>query len=204
MKKLIKGLHKFKTEVFSVNKNFFEDLVAEGQSPEVLFITCSDSRIDPSLGTSTEPGDLFIMRNAGNVVPTYAIGSGEAATIEFAVNALGVQDIILCGHSHCGAVGAALDESKLADMPSLSSWVQENITPTLELVRENYNEVDESILTQENVLAQVENLKTHPAVMEKLASGQLNIHAWVYKIETGDILSYNDESEQFESVHHQD
>ena len=110
----------------------------------------------------------------------------------------------MCGHSHCGAVQAALDPSKIEGMPSLQSWVKENIIPARALVEKHYGELDASILTQENVLQQVENLKSHPSVMQKLAEGTLDIHAWVYKIETGDILSFNPESEQFELVYHQE
>ena len=109
MQKLIHGLHHFQTALFGSQRELFERL-AEGQSPEVLFITCSDSRINPNLLTQTEPGELFILRNAGNIVPPYgAVQGGEAATIEFAVAGLGVKDIIVCGHSHCGAMKGLLE-----------------------------------------------------------------------------------------------
>src|SRR5688572_14829550 len=104
MQKLVQGLHQFQSSIFSSQRDLFERLAVK-QTPDALFITCSDSRINPNLITQTEPGDLFILRNAGNLVPRYDTGSsGEAATIEFAVVALKVTDIIICGHSHCGAM----------------------------------------------------------------------------------------------------
>lgn len=203
MEKLIKGLHKFQTEVFPLKQNFFQEL-AKGQAPEILFITCSDSRINPNMVTSADLGDLFIIRNAGNIVPPYGTGGGEEATIEFAVNDLMVQDIILCGHSLCGAIQASTDLKKLTHMPSLTRWVQAYIEPTLTLVNENYQNLSKkdmiTVLTQEHILKQVENLKTHPAVNAKLLDGSLAIHAWMYTFETGEILSYNVEDGQFERI----
>ena len=123
MQKLIHGLHRFQTDVFSDRRAFFEQL-AKGQAPEVLLITCSDSRIDPSLLTQTDPGELFILRNAGNIVPPHgAANGGEGATIEFAVAGLGIKDIIICGHSHCGAMKGLLEPDQLATMPTVASWL---------------------------------------------------------------------------------
>ena len=188
MKKLITGLHKFQTEIFPGKKILFEDLVKE-QTPEVLFITCSDSRINPNLITSTEPGDLFIIRNAGNIIPTYKFTGGEWATIEFAILVLNIKHIVVCGHSHCGIIQASINKANNKDnlnsMPSLSKWINENIEPTLNFVKKNYQNLDETsvidILTQENVLNQIENLKTHPDINLKLIQGELIIHAWVFK-----------------------
>src|SRR5947209_1011259 len=113
MQKLVEGVHHFQANIFSPQRELFERL-ADGQSPVALFITCSDSRINPNLLTQTEPGELFILRNAGNLVPPYGAGpGGEAATVEFATAALGIRDIIVCGHSHCGAMRALLAPAKL-------------------------------------------------------------------------------------------
>ena len=203
MKNLIKGLHKFQTEVFPIQKNFFQEL-AKGQTPEILFITCSDSRVNPNLVTSSEPGDMFIIRNAGNIVPLYGANGGEQATIEFAVTELMVQDIILCGHSFCGAIQASTQLERYKHMPSLIHWVQQHIEPTLALVKENYPNLDDAalldVLTQEHVLRQVENLKTHPTVSKKVAEGTLALHAWIYTFETGEILAYNVQEGQFERI----
>lgn len=117
MQKLIEGLHQFQNSVFGTQRELFERL-AHGQTPETLFITCSDSRINPNLLTQTEPGELFILRNAGNIVPPYSTSQGgEAATIEFAVAGLNVRDIIICGHSHCGAMKGLLDPPPIVTSP---------------------------------------------------------------------------------------
>lgn len=205
MKKLIKGLHKFQTEVFPIQKDFFHDLT-KGQSPEILFISCSDSRINPNLVTSADPGDLFILRNAGNIIPTYAIQNSEAATIEFAVCELQIQHIIICGHSHCGALEATLHPDELIDQPSLSYWLNTNISPTLKMIHENYKNLTHAalmdILLQEHVLQQIENLKTHPVVNKAIANHMLTLHAWLYEFEHGDIFAFNIYNGQFELIKH--
>ena len=123
MQKLIQGIHQFQAKNFVPMQGLFEQL-AKGQNPETLFITCSDSRIDPNLLTQAKPGDLFILRNAGNIVPPHGAGNGgEAATIEFAVAALGVKDIIICGHSHCGAMQGLLQPEQVASLAAVSSWL---------------------------------------------------------------------------------
>lgn len=201
MQKLVDGVHKFQKEIFGQQKGLFERL-ARKQEPDTLFITCSDSRINPALLTQTEPGDIFILRNAGNIVPPFgaAPASGEAATIEFAVAALGVKDIIVCGHSHCGAMKALVDPSQAQDLPSMKRWL-EHAQITREIVREKYQDRGAEDLVgvciQENVLAQLENLRTHPQVAAKLASGSLRLHAWVYNIETGEVFNYDPEEGQF-------
>lgn len=203
MEKLIKGLHKFQTEIFPENKDFYESLT-KGQNPEVLFITCSDSRINPNLVTSTGPGDLFILRNAGNVIPPYTHGGSEAATIEFAIGELHVNHIIVCGHSYCGAIQTAKDVDNVKNMPALFYWIKNYIQPTYEFVKENYGDIKgatfHNILVQEHVLRQVEHLKTHPLVSEAIAKGNIILHAWVYQFETGEIYSYKSQEGQFERL----
>lgn len=200
MQKLIAGLHHFQRNIFTTQRELFERL-AGGQSPDALFITCSDSRINPNLITQTEPGDLFILRNAGNIIPPYGASvGGEAATIEFAVAGLGVKDIIVCGHSHCGAMKGLLDESLVAETPAVKSWLQ-HAEITKRVIRENYKGLEGeqlmSACVQENVLAQLENLKSHPSVAARLASGRLNLHGWVYKIETGQVFAFDPTAGQF-------
>ncbi|MBL0170224.1 MAG: carbonic anhydrase [Gemmatimonadaceae bacterium] len=200
MQKLIDGLHHFQTTLFSTQRELFERL-AGGQSPDALFITCSDSRINPNLITQTEPGELFILRNAGNIIPPYgASQGGEAATVEFAVAGLGVQDIIVCGHSHCGAMKGLLDESLTADIPAVRSWLG-HAESTKRVMKENYvgltGEKLVSACVQENVLAQLENLKTHPSVAARLARGKVKLHGWVYKIETGEVFGFDPTQGQF-------
>jgi carbonic anhydrase len=200
MQKLFDGLHHFQKNIFSSQRELFERLV-KGQSPETLFITCSDSRINPNLLTQTEPGELFILRNAGNIVPPYgAANGGEGATIEYAVAALDVKDIIICGHSHCGAMKGLLDPDSLWELPQVSQWLS-HAEATRRIMRENYTELtDNDLLTatvEENVLVQLENLRTHPSVAARLARGRLNMHGWVYQIETGKVFAYDPEQGQF-------
>ena len=200
MQKLLQGIHHFQDNVFSSQRELFERL-AEGQHPDALFITCSDSRINPNLITQTEPGELFIIRNAGNIVPPYgAANGGEGATIEFAVVGLGIQHIIVCGHSHCGAMKGLLHPESLTGLPMMAAWLG-HAEATRRIARQKYEdrpaEALLNVAIQENVLVQLENLRTHPAVAAALAGGKLKLHAWVYKIETGQVFAYDPERGQF-------
>lgn len=201
MQKLMQGIHRFQANIFSSQRELFERL-ADGQNPDALFVTCSDSRINPNLITQTDPGELFILRNAGNIVPPYgAANGGEGATIEFAVVGLGVKDIIVCGHSHCGAIKALLAPDDMRDnMPAMHAWLR-HAEATRWIVKEKYAGLTGpdlmSVAIQENVLAQLDNMRSHPAVAARLARGQLKLHAWVYKIETGQVFAYDPERGQF-------
>lgn len=200
MEKLLKGIHKFQSDVFHARRDLFTRLVG-GQNPQALFITCSDSRVVPELLTQADPGDLFVLRNAGNIVPSYSPGSsGEAATIEYAIRGLGVKDIIICGHTRCGAMQACLDPDCLESMPRVRSWLS-HADASVEIVVTQYPSVTSEarwkVLIQENVLVQIENLKTHPAVAAALAENQVRLHAWVYKMETGQIFTYDPGSGQY-------
>lgn len=200
MQRLIQGIHKFREEAFRPLQGLFEQL-AHGQSPDTLFITCSDSRIDPNLLTRSKPGELFILRNAGNIVPPHgAANGGEGATIEFAVAGLGVKDVIVCGHSHCGAVNGLLNPDKVAGLPTVAGWLQ-HAEATRSIVHENYQHLSGPPLLnaaiQENVLVQLEHLRTLPAVAARLAKGALKLHGWVYKIETGEVFAYDPAAGQF-------
>lgn len=193
MQKLVQGIHDFQATVFRSQRELFQRLAA-GQHPDALFITCSDSRINPHLITQTDPGDLFLLRNAGNIVPPYgAANGGEGATIEFAVVGLGITDIIVCGHSHCGAMEGLLHPESLQRMPTVAAWLS-HAEATRQIVGQKYADLPAdallNVVIQENVLVQLENLRTHPAVAAGLASSQLKLHAWVYKIETGQIFAY--------------
>jgi len=199
MQKLIAGLHQFQKNVFASQKELFERL-AKKQEPETLFITCSDSRFSPNLITQTAPGELFILRNAGNIVPPYGTSTGgEAATIEFAVLGLGVKDVIVCAHSQCGAMKALL-QAPNEEMPAVSAWLRYAET-TRRIIKDNYRHLEgEAMLTatvEENVLSQLENLRTHPSVASRIARGELFLHGWVYKIETGEVFSFDPEVGQF-------
>ncbi len=204
MQKLVEGIHQFQNGIFSSKQRLFEGLV-DGQQPLTLFITCSDSRIDPSLLTQTEPGELFILRNAGNIVPPYgAVEGGAAATIEYAVSVLGVNDIVICGHSHCGAMGGLLDQSQLEKLPAVRAWLG-HAESTHRIIEENYSHITDAAArltatVEENVLVQLEHLRTHPTVAAALARKSLNLHGWVYKFETGQVFGYHPELGQFVPV----
>jgi len=199
MEKLISGIARFQSSSFEQRKKLFADL-ASGQSPEVLFITCSDSRIDPNMLTHTEPGDLFIIRNAGNIVPPHMrTAGGVTASIEFAVAALGVEHIVVCGHSDCGAMKGALNPAALKDLPHVHDWL-DHARGAVECVRAKYGTTGPQQLgnvTEENVKLQLQHLRTHPAVLAKLATGDLELHGWVYDIAQGTIDAYDEASDSF-------
>lgn len=201
MQKLVDGIHEFRQSSFSADQKLFQNLV-EGQSPLALFITCSDSRIDPNRLTQTKPGELFILRTAGNIVPPYgAVHGGEAATIEYAVAAPKIQDLIICGHSHCGAMSGLLNPEAVEKMPAVRAYL-DHAEATRRIVDENYDHLTDptkrlTLTVEENVLVQLENLKTHPSVAAALGRNQLKIHGWVYKFETGEVFAFNPEKNQF-------
>ena len=200
MQRLIQGIHQFQQDGFGKLQTLFQEL-AHGQNPETLFITCSDSRIDPNLLTRSNPGDLFILRNAGNIVPPHgAVKGGEAATIEFAVAALGVKDVIICGHSHCGAMKGLLEPDGVKELPAVAEWLS-HAEATKRIMRENYSHLEgKALLTatiEENVLVQLENLRTLPSVGSRLKRGEIRLHGWVYKIETGEVFAFDVQTGQF-------
>ncbi|OWK40593.1 carbonic anhydrase [Fimbriiglobus ruber] len=192
--RLIEGVGKFRRGVFGTKKSLFHRL-KDGQSPLAVFITCSDSRINPNLLTQTEPGELFILRNAGNLVPPHSAGpSGEGATVEYAVTNLKIHDVVVCGHSHCGAMQGLLSPEALEKMPTVREWLRNaaavvtaveakgpGLTPAQKL----------ELAVQQNTLVQIEHLKTHPAVAEAMAAGRLRLHAWVYHFETGEVDAHD-------------
>ena len=199
MQKIIKGYLQFKESEFEERKDLFAKL-SNSQSPEVLFITCSDSRIDPNLITQTEPGDLFVIRNAGNIVPPHTVESdGIVASIEFAVVALGVKHIVVCGHSNCGAMKGALNTSGLTALPKVKSWLN-YCSEAVALVESREGDLmsDElNSVTQENVFLQIRRLEQYPEISKRLAKGDIEIHGWVYEIGDGTIRYFNQEKEAF-------
>lgn len=199
MDKLVKGVQKFQRQAFADNKALFDEL-ATGQSPEVLFITCADSRIDPHLITQTKPGDLFVCRNAGNIVPPYPhAANGMTASIEFAVTVLGVKHIVVCGHTDCGAMEASLAMDTLSSVPEVKDWLA-FVQPAVENLKSEGKSPALRSLTEENALLQLENLKSHPAVAAKLEAGELSLHAWVYDIGSGDVCCSNPEKRNYQPI----
>ena len=195
MKKLIRGIDKFRETYVSTHQELMEQL-SHGQKPRVLFVACSDSRVDPNLITNTDVGELFVIRNAGNIIPPYgAANGGEGGTIEYAISALGIEQIVICGHSNCGAMKGLLKLNKLQkDMPLVYDWLK-HAESTRRMVQETYPHYEGDdlieVLVAENVLIQIDNLKTYPIIRSRLHQGRLKIYAWIYNIETGNVLAYD-------------
>jgi carbonic anhydrase len=199
MTRLIRGALDFQRRVFGTKKSLFGRL-AKGQRPRELFITCSDSRINPNLLTLTEPGELFILRNAGNLVPPHGgQAGGEAATVEYAVVQLKVRDIIVCGHSHCGAMQGLLQPKALKDLPCVAAWLSHarEVLPQVQSAPES-ERLQAAI--DANVLLQLEHLRSHPAVATAQAARKLRLHGWVYHFETGDVRTYDPVAGRFVSL----
>jgi len=203
MDKITAGVIRFQREEYPKRRELFRSL-AKGQSPEALFIGCSDSRIDPNLITSTDPGELFICRNAGNIVPPHAHHTGATtASIEFAVGALEVPHIIVCGHSECGAMKGAIAPESLDALPHVREWLSYTRAAAL-TVQESAGELPEqerlNLLIRHNVVLQMTHLRTHPYVAARLACGKLQIHGWVYDIEGGGMAVYDEQTRDFVPV----
>jgi carbonic anhydrase len=202
MQEIIDGFLKFQRDVFPARKELFRKL-ATSQTPRTLFISCSDSRMVPELVTQREPGDLFVIRNAGNIVPSFGPEpGGVSATVEYAVAALGVTDVVICGHSDCGAMTAVATCKCLDHMPAVANWLR--YADSAKLVNESRDHASErervDSMVRENVIAQFNNLKTHPSVALALAQGRLKLHGWVYDIESGSIDALDSTTRQFVSL----
>ncbi len=206
MQRIVDGIHQFRREKFPEQKTMFERIANKQQEPMALFITCSDSRFNPNLITTTEPGDLFLLRNAGNIIPPYgAAQGGEGATIEYAVAVLGIRHIIVCGHSNCGAMNALLNPAAVGDLPAVAEWFT-YAEATRRVVKERYGHLKgkefERAVIEENVLVQLNNLSTHPYVTARLANGDVKIYGWYYEIETGTVFEFDQASAMFKPLTH--
>jgi carbonic anhydrase len=194
IEKLERGISAFQRRVYPGKSHLFEKLALR-QRPSALFITCADSRIDPCLLTHTKPGELFVCRVIGNIVPPYpdAVG-GVSATIEYAAAVLRVADIIVCGHTDCGVMKGALNPGNLSSVPSVAAWLryarveERDPAPSQELLLS---------LAERNVVNQLENLRSHPAVIAGIREGVLGLHGWVYQIGTGAVTAYHAEEGRF-------
>jgi len=192
---LLPGLRKYSETVFPQQKKLFDELSA-GQKPHTLLITCSDSRIDPTLVTQTKPGELFIVRNAGNIVPPYgASTNGEAAAIELAIG-LGVTNIVICGHSQCNAMAALANRLDLSQLPSVKRWLT-HAHSTQKRIERFKDPVDVIQVVEENVLVQIDNLKTHPAVSAALRNGTVHVFGWIYHFEDGRVSVYDPQTDKY-------
>ncbi len=205
MQRLIEGVHKFQTDQFGNYRKLFRKLSQDGQNPHTLFITCSDSRVLAELITQSKPGDLFVVKNVGNIVPPAGVTgdtNSTAAAIEFAVENLRVSDIVICGHSQCGAISALLGQSRVGDdLPHLRDWLK-LAAPVLETLKKNYEHLDNAeqrctAAAEENVLFGLENLHSYACVQNRIADGTLRLHAWFFTIATAELFAFDPESRQF-------
>jgi len=197
---ILRGLKRFQKKVFPKHRELFHKLALQ-QRPTALFITCADSRIDPCLLTQTKPGELFLCRVIGNIVPRYpeSIG-GVSATIEYAVAVLGVPDVIVCGHTDCGVMKGVLNPEALKPLANVSAWL-EHAKPAREAIGESRGNLSEPefllALTERNVIEQLRNLQTHPAIAARLEQGNLKLYGWVYDIGRGVVTTYSSRRQKF-------
>lgn len=204
MQRLLEGVVKFRKNDFEAHKDLFVNL-KEKQNPHTLFITCCDSRIDPNRITGTLPGEMFIIRNIANLVPPYRVTSEYVATtsaIEYAVLALGVDNIIVCGHSNCGGCAASLNPTeKLNQLPNTKKWL-ELTNPVTKLILSDTEIADDAarewMMEQANIIEQLKHLMTYPFIREKVSEGKLALDGWYYIIETGEIFIYNKDASEFQ------
>lgn len=204
MQELIEGVHRFRREEFGEYRELFQRLSREGQSPHTLFITCSDSRVLAELITQSEPGDLFVVKNVGNLVPPpdETGPSSTAAAIEYAVEVLEVDDIVVCGHSQCGAMAALLADETPA-LPHLARWL-ELAAPVRALVDARYGHLEAETraiaASQENVLFALENLRLHHPVARRLEQGSLRLHGWFFRIANAELFAYDPATRRFDPL----
>ena len=198
---LIGRVFHFEKSIFPANGELFSKLATHGQAPKALMISCADSRVVPEQIMQAEPGDLFVCRNAGNIVPPYAtLNGGVTSTVEYAVAALGVRDIIVCGHSDCGAMKALSDPTGLEAMPNVAAWLRhgaaaEHIVSTCHGELQGKERV--RAITLENIIAQIGHLRTHPAVAATIARGEMTLHGWFVDIHAGQVLGLDGDTGEF-------
>ncbi len=197
------GVLRFQDEIFPAKKALFERL-SLGQSPEALFFTCSDSRIETAMITQTAPGELFVCRNAGNIVPPHSNQTGAmTASLEYAVAVLKVPHIVVCGHTECGAMKGAMNPDSLDGLQHVREWLSYS-RAAVEIVNEIGGELDDAgrmqLVTEHNVILQLQHLRTHPSVAARLARGDLELHGWVYDIRTGQVSAYDEGARKFVPV----
>lgn len=201
MNELIGRVFNFEKTLFPASSELFNKLTTHGQSPKALMISCADSRIVPEQIMQAQPGDLFVCRNAGNIVPPYSSqNGGVTSTVEYAVAALGVRDIIVCGHSDCGAMKALSDPTGLEAMPNVAAWLKhgaaaEHIVSTCHSSLEGKERV--RAISLENIIAQISHLRTHPAVAAGIARGEITLHGWFVDIHAGQVLGLNGDTGEF-------
>jgi carbonic anhydrase len=194
---------KFQNEIYPSKQDLFERL-SKGQSPDAVFIACSDARVETAMITQTDPGELFILRNAGNIVPPHTSQTGAmTATLEFAMRVLEVPHIVVCGHSECGAMKGIMNPDSVKHLPHVKEWLgfsQGAMDVVSEIASDKSPEEQMRLLLEENVKLQLQHLKTHPSVLRAMARGALTLHGWVYDIRTGRVDAWDEKDGRFEPV----
>lgn len=201
MNELIGRVFSFEKTTFPASSELFNKLTTHGQEPKALMISCADSRVVPEQIMQAQPGDLFVCRNAGNIVPPYATqNGGVTSTVEYAVMVLGIRDIIVCGHSDCGAMKAVANPAGLEKMPNVAAWLKHSVAAE-NVVSSGYSDLDGSArvraISLENVIAQLNHLRTHPSVAAAMARGELALHGWFVDIHAGQVLGLDGETNEF-------
>ncbi len=204
MNELLGRVFSFEKQVFPNQAALYGKLASDGQSPKALMISCADSRIVPEQIMQAQPGDLFVCRNAGNIVPPFSqANGGVSSTVEYAVMALGVRDIIVCGHSDCGAMKGLTNQAALQRMPSVAAWLRHS-QAAHDVVQECYPELEGTdrvrALALENVVAQINHLRTHPSVAAGIARGEIALHGWFVDIHAGNVLGLDGETGSFATL----
>ena len=203
MYRLLEGVRSFRREVYPRRRDVYEKAARTPQRPDTLFVTCADSRIDPELITQSGPGEIFVTRNVGNLVPAYGeMLGGVSAVIEYAVAALDVSHVVVCGHTDCGAMKALLHPEQAKQLPTVEAWLR-NAEAARRVVDAHGPAADGDLLNaliEENVRLQMTHLRTHPSVAGRLAEGRLTVHGWVYDIGQGDVRIHDAESDRFVSI----
>ncbi|MCX5270059.1 MULTISPECIES: carbonic anhydrase [Streptomyces] len=199
MQSLIDHARSFPAKIADHQQDFAN--LARGQRPMAVFVSCSDSRVIPSLITGARPGEIFELRTAGNIVPRYRASAscGVAASLEFAVKALQVPDIIVCGHSHCGAVQGLMHRQSLESLPLMQRWLAGagHIRERLVAARAKSLGDDPVEVTQRHLLTQLDHLRSYPWIAQRLSAGRLRLHGWYYTVDTGEVLACQPGSREF-------
>jgi carbonic anhydrase len=202
--RLVDGVRQFRKNVFPKRREIYQQVIEEGQKPHTLFITCADSRIDPELITQSGPGDIFVARNIGNIVPAYGdVLGGVSSVIEYAVSALEVDQVVICGHSDCGAMKGLMHQEALHKMPTVQRWLR-NAHTALSVAEALSSKIDEAAflhhLIEQNIVLQLNHLRTHPSVAGRIAQGKLAVYGWLYDIASGTVFNYNEVNARFEEI----
>ena len=205
LERLKNGVRRFQSEVHAEKAEHYRRAATTPQQPHALIIACADSRVDVEAITSSGPGEVFVARNIGNMVPSYGeMMGGVSAVIEYAVSALKVQHIVVCGHSDCGAMKALLNPAATDSMPTVKSWLRNGhaaLSVATSMGHENDSHTEKlRRITEENVLMQLAHLKTHPSVAGAMARSELTVSGWVFEIGTGDVRIAEGDSRKFVAV----